>query len=232
MDFQSSLFEAPATRLRGFDDLERRPLTRGAWVDVLRTWLPAADDVFTALVSVVPWRAERRQMYDRIVDVPRLVHTYMIDEPLPHPVLEEARDALSEHYLPELGEPFRTAGCCYYRDGRDSVAWHGDRIGRGNTHDTMVAIISLGDPRKLCLRPRREAAAGGEPTATGENAAELQGRHPDRPRGGGESIAIEMGHGDLLVMGGSCQRTWEHAVPKVASAGPRVSVQFRPFNVF
>ena len=204
MDFQSSLFEAPATRLRGFEDLERRPLTRGAWVDVLRTWLPAADDVLTALVSEVPWRAERRQMYDRIVDVPRLVHTYMIGEPLPHPVLEEARDALSEHYLPELGEPFRTAGCCYYRDGRDSVAWHGDRIGRGNTHDTMVAIISLGDPRKLHLRPR----------------------------GGGESISIEMGHGDLLVMGGSCQRTWEHAVPKVASAGPRVSVQFRPFNVF
>jgi alkylated DNA repair dioxygenase AlkB len=204
MDFQSSLFEAPATRVRSFDDLERRPLARGAWVDVLRTWLPAADDVFTALVSEVPWRAERRQMYDRIVDVPRLVHTYMIGEPLPHPVLEEARDALSEHYLPELGEPFRTAGCCYYRDGRDSVAWHGDTIGRGRTADTMVAIVSLGDPRKLHLRPR----------------------------GGGESIAIEMGHGDLLVMGGSCQRTWEHAVPKVASAGPRVSVQFRPFNVF
>jgi alkylated DNA repair dioxygenase AlkB len=128
----------------------------------------------------------------------------MIGEDLPHPVLTEAREALTEHYLPELGEPFRTSGCCYYRDGRDSVAWHGDRIGRGNTHDTMVAIVSFGDPRKLCLRPR----------------------------GGGSSISIEMGHGDLLVMGGSCQRTWEHAVPKVANAGPRISVQYRPFNVF
>ena len=110
--------------------------------------------MFETLVRDVPWRAERRQMYDRIVDVPRLVHTYMIGEELPHPVLTEARDALSDHYLPELGEPFRTAGCCYYRDGRDSVAWHGDTIGRGKTADTMVAIVSLGDPRRLHLRPR------------------------------------------------------------------------------
>ena len=188
----------------GFEGLQRRELTDGAWVDVARTWLPDADDVFETLVADVPWRAERRQMYDRVVDVPRLVYTYMIDEPLPHPVLTRAREALSDHYLPELLERFRTAGCCYYRDGRDSVAWHGDTIGRGSTHDTMVAIISVGDPRKLCLRPR----------------------------GGGDSIAIEMGHGDLVVMGGSCQRTWEHAVPKVAAAGPRISVQFRPFNVF
>ncbi len=160
--------------------------------------------MLATLVRDVPWRAERRQMYDRLVDVPRLTYTYMIDEDLPHPMLLEAREALSAHYQPELGEPFRTAGCCYYRDGRDSVAWHGDTIGRGSTHDTMVAIVSVGDPRRLALRPR----------------------------GGGESISVEMGHGDLVVMGGSCQRTWEHAVPKVARAGPRVSVQFRPFNVF
>ena len=63
----------------------------------------------------------------------------------------------------------------------------------------MVAIVSFGDPRRLALRPR----------------------------GGGESLSFEMGHGDLVVMGGSCQRTWEHAVPKVAHAGPRISVQFR-----
>ena len=201
MDFQSTLFEAGASAvpLRP----ERRVLGRGAWVDVQRGWLPEADDVFATLVAAVPWRAERRQMYDRVVDVPRLVHTYGVGEPLPHPTLAEARDALSGHYLPELGEPFVTAGCCYYRDGRDSVAWHGDTIGRGRTEDTMVAIVSVGDPRRLALRPR----------------------------GGGASIAVEMGHGDLVVMGGSCQRTWEHAVPKVAHAGPRLSVQFRPRNV-
>jgi alkylated DNA repair dioxygenase AlkB len=209
VDFQATLFEpapAGADGPAGLDlgRVERLRLTRGAWVDVCRSWLPDADEVLETLVREVPWRAERRQMYDRLVDVPRLVHTYMIGETLPHATLEAARDALSAHYADELGEPFRTAGCCYYRDGRDSVAWHGDTIGRGSTHDTMVAIVSVGDPRKLALRPR----------------------------GGGDSIGVTMGHGDLVVMGGSCQRTWEHAVPKVASAGPRVSVQFRPFNVF
>ncbi|HYH34074.1 MAG TPA: alpha-ketoglutarate-dependent dioxygenase AlkB [Nocardioides sp.] len=200
MQFQATLFD------QGPDLLQpaRTVLSRGAWIDVQRNWLSEPDDVFATLVREAPWRAERRQMYDRVVDVPRLVHTYGIGEQLPHPSLTAAREALSAHYLPELGEPFVTAGCCYYRDGRDSVAWHGDRIGRARSHDTMVAIVSVGDPRRLCLRPR----------------------------GGGDSLAVEMGHGDLVVMGGSCQRTWEHAVPKVAGAGPRLSVQFRPRNVF
>jgi alkylated DNA repair dioxygenase AlkB len=202
MEFQDTLFGAPAAF--GFDGLERTTLSRGAWIDVQRGWLPSADEVFATLVSEVPWRAERREMYDRVIAVPRLLHTYLAGEPLPHPLLAEAREALSGRYADELGEPFRTAGCCYYRDGRDSVAWHGDTIGRGRSEDTMVAIVSLGDPRRLALRPR----------------------------GGGESLSVTMGNGDLVVMGGSCQRTWEHAVPKVASAGPRISVQFRPLNVF
>ncbi|WP_151084404.1 alpha-ketoglutarate-dependent dioxygenase AlkB [Nocardioides cynanchi] len=208
MDFQGTLFETAletgAPTLGDLASTVRHTLTRGAWVDVRRDWCRAADEVLARLVADVPWRAERRQMYDRVVDVPRLVHTYGEAEPLPHPVLDEAREALSEHYLPELGEPFVTAGCCYYRDGRDSVAWHGDTIGRGRSQDTMVAIVSFGDPRQLRLRPR----------------------------GGGDSLTFEMGHGDVLVMGGSCQRTWEHAVPKVARAGPRISVQFRPRGVF
>ncbi len=207
MDFQSTLFAPDAAPAPGDGSAlspERTTLAYGAWLDVQRNWLLEADDVFATLVTAVPWRAERRQMYDRVVDVPRLLHTYVLGEALPHPGLEAARDALSAHYLPELGEPFVSAGCCYYRDGRDSVAWHGDTIGRGKAHDTMVAIVSIGDPRRLALRPRA----------------------------GGESIVVTMGHGDLVVMGGSCQRTWEHAVPKVASAGPRISVQFRPLNVF
>ncbi len=216
MDFQGSLFEATTDRAgrgftgRGFTGLERIELSAGAWVDVHRAWVPAPDDVLAALVSDVPWRAERRQMYDRVVDVPRLVHTYGPGERLPHPVLEQARTDLSAHYLPELGEPFVSAGCCYYRDGRDSVAWHGDTIGRGRRQDTLVAILSFGDVRRLSLRPRAGVAAG--------------------PSGG--SVSLELAHGDLVVMGGSCQRTWEHAVPKMAHAGPRVSVQFRPLNVF
>ena len=205
VEFQGNLFDtAPAASLGSLRAATRTTLTRGAWVDVRPNWVAGADGVLAALVEDVPWRAERRQMYDNVVDVPRLVHSYGAGERLPHPVLDEAREALSAHYRPELGEPFVTAGCCYYRDGRDSVGWHGDRIGRGATHDTMVAILSFGDPRRLALRPR----------------------------GGGSSMSFTLGHGDLLVMGGSCQRTWEHAVPKVAHAGPRISVQFRPAGVF
>jgi alkylated DNA repair dioxygenase AlkB len=205
VDFQPSLLDAPTIGAGSLDDLRRVPLGRGAWIDVLPGWFRGADELFGHLVTEVPWRAERREMYERVVDVPRLVHTYGIGEPLPHPALTEARAALGAHYLPELGEPFVTAGCCFYRDGRDSVAWHGDRIGRARSRDTMVAIVSFGSPRKLLLRPT----------------------------GGATAHAFPLGHGDLVVMGGSCQRTWEHAVPKTSRpVGPRISVQFRPRNVF
>lgn len=190
--------------LGSLEAVHRTELTDGAWVDLRPGWLCGADTLFERLAREVPWQAERRPMYDRVVDVPRLLCFYPEQAELPDPILTEARTALSDHYGDELGERFRTAGLCFYRDGRDSVAWHGDTIGRGATHDTMVAIVSLGAPRALLLRPRR----------------------------GGASIRYEVGHGDLLVMGGSCQRTWEHAVPKVAAAGPRISVQFRPRNVW
>jgi alkylated DNA repair dioxygenase AlkB len=186
--------------------VRRTALGHGAWVDVRPGWIAGADALFERLVETVPWRAERRQMYDRVVAVPRLVAFYAEGQPLPDPALDEARGVLDAHYAAELGEPFRTAGLCLYRDGRDSVAWHGDTIGRASTEDTMVAIISVGAPRSLLLRPR---AGGGGPTL----------RH-------------DLGHGDLLVMGGSCQRTWQHAVPKTArAAGPRISIQFRPRGV-
>jgi alkylated DNA repair dioxygenase AlkB len=182
----------------------RTTLTSGAWIDVLPEWVTGSDALFLRLASTVPWREERRTMYERVVDVPRLLSWYGEGDPLPDPLLERARDTLTEHYRDELGEPFRTAGLCYYRDGRDSVAWHGDTIGRGLRQDTMVAIVSFGSPRRLMLRPRR----------------------------GGSTIGFSLGHGDLIVMGGSCQRTWEHAVPKTARpVGPRISVQFRPVGV-
>ena len=184
--------------------VRRVPLSRGAWVDLRPDWLAGSGAVFGALLEAVPWRAERRHMYDRVVEVPRLLCFYDEDAPLPHPALTAALRALNAHYGAELGEPFRTAGLCLYRDGRDSVAWHGDRTGRSAREDTIVAILSLGAPRAFGLRPR----------------------------GGGASLRYEIGHGDLLVMGGSCQRTWEHAVPKTSQAvGPRISVQFRPRGV-
>ena len=84
-----------------------------------------------------------------------------------------------------------------YRDGRDSVAFHGDRLGIAR-NDAIVAIVGLGHGGAFC-----------------------RGR-PGRPFPG-----LRPGGGDLLVMGGNCQRTWEHGVPKVAHADLRISVQFR-----
>ncbi|AKL69027.1 alpha-ketoglutarate-dependent dioxygenase AlkB [Streptomyces sp. Mg1] len=203
---QGSLFDqADETGLGPLPGLRRTELGAGAWVDHLPGWLTGADALFERLAAEVPWRAERRQMYDREVEVPRLLAFYGEGEPLPHPALTTARTALSRHYAAELGEPFTTAGLCLYRDGRDSVAWHGDRSGRSATEDTMVAIVSVGDPRDLTLRPRD---------------------------GGATLLRLPLGHGDLVVMGGSCQRTMEHAVPKSARAvGPRISVQFRTRGV-
>lgn len=192
-----------------FEHTQRRQLGDGAFIEIRAGWLSddpsGSQDLLDALLSTVPWRAERRQMYDRVVDVPRLVsfHDVAVEDP-PHPLLTRLRRRLNDIYAGELGEPFTTIGLCYYRDGSDSVAWHGDTIGRSSTEDTMVAIVSLGATRTFAMRPR----------------------------GGGRSLRLPQAHGDLLVMGGSCQRTWEHAVPKTSvRKGPRVSIQFRPRDV-
>ena len=188
-----------------FDHADRRSLSDGAWIDVSSGWVTDCDTLFEELRDTMPWRAERRPMYDRVVDVPRLLSFHDLStEPAPHPRIGELRDRLNDSYAHELGEPFTTAGLCLYRDGNDSVAWHGDKIGRGRQEDTMVAIVSLGATRVFAMRPRH----------------------------GGRSLRLPQGHGDLLVMGGSCQRTWEHAVPKTSKpCGPRISIQFRPHNV-
>ena len=96
------------------------------------------------------------------------------------------------------GVEFDSVGFNYYRDGQDSVAWHRDRI-RKEIVDPIVALVSIGERRKFLVRPR----------------------------GGGPSRAFALGRGDLLVTGGSAQRAWEHSVPKVARAGPRISLAFR-----
>jgi len=219
MWFQGSLLDVGGGPARPETAVvDRRQLAHGAWVDYGPGWLSGADDLFIRLRDAVPWRAERREMYDRTVDVPRLVCSFGATDLLPDPVLVAVRDALNDRYAEELGEPFVTAGLCYYRDGRDSVAWHGDRIGRGRSENTMVAIVSLGAERRLSLRPR--------------NVPQALSSASSREVPPGSSIGFPIGHGDLLVMGGTCQRTWDHAVLKTAKpVGPRISVQFRPLNV-
>ena len=203
--FQASLFDSEQDfGLGELDRSVRISLDHAAWLDVVPGWLRGADALFERLASTVPWRAERRRMYDQVVSVPRLLCHYDADQPLPDPALGEARSVLDRQYREEIGEALCTVGLCLYRDGRDSVAWHGDNSGR-RVRETIVAIVSLGNPRALMLRPRH---------------------------GGGQTLRYLVGHGDLLVMGGTCQRTWEHSVPKTAKpTGPRISVQFRPAGI-
>ena len=201
---QGSLFAAgDAVGPGPLTPASRVDLGNGAWFEVVEGWMRGADTLFHALAGSVPWREERRWMYERMVDVPRLVAFYGKGEELPAPPLTEALDALRGHYSGEGGEALATAGLCLYRSARDSVAWHGDRIGRNTEEDTLIAIVTLGAPRRFLLRPK----------------------------GGGRSRHLKPGAGDLLVLGGSIQHTWEHCVPKSAQAvGPRISVQYRPLE--
>ena len=186
------------------EGMVRTALGQGAWLDFRPGWVGGAGELFAKLERTVPWKAERRPMYERMVDVPRLLCFYEDATALPDPAVDEMRRALSDHYGGTLGEPLTTVGMCLYRDGSDSVAWHGDRIGRSSHEDTVVAVVSLGATRRFLLRSRS----------------------------GGPAIRLEVAAGDLLVMGGSCQRTWEHAVPKSRRpTGPRISLQFRPWGV-
>jgi alkylated DNA repair dioxygenase AlkB len=202
MAAQLSLFDAGGeVRLRSLDtSVGHVDLGDGAWLDVRREWVGRHDLLFDRLRNAVAWRSESRRMYDRTVAVPRLVAFYDEGDELPDAVLAEARERLSARYRDEECGPLRTAGLCLYRNGADSVAWHGDTIGREAGSDTLVAIVSLGERRRFLLRPV----------------------------GGGPAVRYDLGAGDLLVMGGSCQRTWQHAVPKgLRVNGQRISVQFR-----
>ena len=196
--FQPSLLawgEAP-----GFDaglaGAKRRFLGAGAWLDLVPGWVAGADALFERVLEEAPWQARTRRMWDQVVDEPRL-STHGWHEP--SPPAPAMADALSTRY----GLDLTAISANLYRDGRDSVAWHGDTSGR-RVETTVVAIVSLGSPRRFLLRPK----------------------------GGGRSIRLTPGHGDLLVLGGTCQRTFEHSVPKCATAGPRVSLMFREPGVF
>ena len=204
LTFQTSLFDeiGAAPELGALDgEVRRIALDGGAWVDLRSGWIANSDELFERLVTAVPWKADKREMYDRVVEVPRLVSWFGAGSRFPDPILSDAQSRLNDYYGRPAGQVFETAGLCFYRTGDDSVAWHGDRVGSAINRDTMVAIASVGAPRTLSLRPK----------------------------GGGETLKFPLGHGDLIVMGGSAQRTHEHAILKTKQAlGPRISVQFRP----
>ena len=174
-----------------FAGAERRDLGSGAWLEEVPGWARGSDALFEALLEGAPWASHERRMYDRMVVEPRLTTRQWDDPPPPLPAMAAA---LSERFDADLS----VISANLYRDGNDSVAWHGDRVARTRP-ETVVAILSLGGRRRFLLRPT----------------------------GGGRSLQLDPAPGDLLVLGGTCQRTWEHSVPKRAKAGPRISVMFR-----
>jgi alkylated DNA repair dioxygenase AlkB len=181
---------------RSCEGLVRIELDADSWVDHAPAWVSGADRLFEDVLSSRSWEQRSRRMYDQRVREPRLTAPWSAEsgEPLRPPVLEEIRQSLSNRY----GRRFDSVGFNLYRDGRDSVAWHADRIPE-EIEAPIVALLSLGEPRRFLLRPK----------------------------GGGRSHTFLLGRGDLLVTGGNTQRTWEHSVPKVARAGPRISLAYR-----
>jgi alkylated DNA repair dioxygenase AlkB len=176
-----------------FAALARTWLDDQSWIERTPGWLEGHATLFERLRAGVAWREESRHMYDRVVDVPRLIAMLAPGE---RPaIVEEMRRALERRYATELPR----VSVALYRDGRDSVAWHGDYVAR-TMEAALVATVSVGAPRKFLLRPT----------------------------GGGASRALSIGCGDLLVMGGGSQRTHQHAIPKVARAQPRIAIMFRP----
>ena len=196
--WQPSLLAASETpRIdSSFARLRRIHLDDRSWVDHVPGWVTGADVLFEQILTGRAWQQRSRRMYDRRVLEPRLTAPWSEDsgEPLLPPILEEIRGALSARYE----RHFDSVGFNLYRDGRDSVAWHADRISK-EIEDPVVALLSLGEPRRFLLRPK----------------------------GGGRTTAFFPETGELLVTGGKTQRTWEHSVPKVAVAGPRISVAYR-----
>jgi alkylated DNA repair dioxygenase AlkB len=190
---QGTLFGADAPSFDGsFAGAQRTELSDGAWVDHVPAWLAGADELFHEIARRVTWDCPMVPMWDKRLQQPRL--SGMLPPGERPAIVEEMRAALSVRY--EID--FLTIGANLYRNGRDSVAWHGDRVAREKPEAT-IAIVSLGGPRRFLLRPA----------------------------GGGRSVRFDLASGDLLAMGGTCQRTWQHCVPKVARAEPRISLTFR-----
>jgi len=170
----------------------RIDLGEGAWIDWIPGWLDGGDALFDRCAEELPWGCGERVMYDRIVAEPRLTAT--LGATAFAPLLPRLSAELSGRYRRRFDRIFAN----FYRDGSDSVAWHGDRIRRIERH-TVIPVLSLGGPRTFALRPR----------------------------GGGTARRFDMYSGDLLVMGGAAQHTHEHAVPKRRHAQPRISLTFR-----
>lgn len=155
-----------------------------------------SERIFGVLRNEIPWESDRRWMYDREVDVPRLTAHYGVP-PFP-PVLEEIRARIE----PLVGTAIERIGLNFYRNERDSVAWHNDRIAEYGMAPT-IALASFGATRRMLLRTK-----------------------PTVPRK--RSLSLDLEPGSVLLMQGNSQLFWDHAIPKEKKPiGPRISVALR-----
>lgn len=192
---QGDLFAQGQPAVNTSAAVEHLELDARSWIEVAPRWLLGADELLERLATDLRWTRAERPMYGRMVEEPRLgAHLRPRSAGVPA-VLDDIASALGERYRCR----FNSVWVNYYRGGQDSVAWHSDRIAI-DPANAVVAIVSLGGPRRFLLRGRAS---------------------------GGRSRSFTLASGDLLVMGGSCQQDWEHSIPKVASAPPRMSVTFR-----
>ncbi|HEY1838748.1 MAG TPA: alpha-ketoglutarate-dependent dioxygenase AlkB [Mycobacterium sp.] len=151
------------------------------------------DILMQQLSLLQGWEQRRRWMYNRKVDEPRLTHEYRELTAAP-PLLTEIAGVLSDY----CNVPYDGIWMNWYRDNRDSTAWHADRP--ANLPVTaVVPVLSLGATRRFLIRPN----------------------------GGGRSTVFVPAGGDLIIMRGRCQRDWQHCVPKQqAPTGPRMSLNY------
>ena len=186
--------------------VERLDLDDGAWVDLARGWLAPeeAAEVYDALVEHVAWQQGRVFRYDHWYEEPRLGGYWRPGTPAPHPRIVDLHRVVQRTWRKE----FDGLSFAWYRDGRDSVAWHADRELKW-LDDTLIAVLTLGAQRPWLLKPRSQKFA--------DDALAGVVRHDLRP-----------GSGDLFAMGGRTQADWVHAVPKVPGlVDGRISLQWR-----
>lgn len=193
LSWQSTLFGSGPRSIDERTAIVRHQLDSTSWVDFASGFASEPDEVLGHLLTSLVWEQHEMKMFDHIVWQPRLSAAAEVgDEPAP---LRRDLDLVEQRYGLVLDRYWVNL----YRNGTDSVAWHGDKIG-AVAHEPLVVILSYGATRTFRLRPNR----------------------------GGPSVAFEVRHGDLLVMGGRCQHDWQHCVPKTSRAvGPRVSFTAR-----
>jgi alkylated DNA repair dioxygenase AlkB len=168
----------------------------------------SADSLFDALREQVPWEQHSVRIHDRIIPQPRLsswhgsvVHTYstLAHVLIPHPWSPPLL-ALRERVQAIAGGQYNSMLANLYRDGNDAIGWHSDDEQELGPRP-LIASLSFGAPRRFAMRRRDDHR---------------------------QIVHIDLAHGSLLVMGGTMQRYWQHALPRTRQVlGERINLTFR-----